>query len=62
MAGQVLAQTHPGQDAIALSACIIAAQFVMVGVAWCVGQASARGVGRKPIFLVALAVLGRRRT
>jgi MFS family permease len=57
MAGQVLAQTHPGEDAIALSACIIAAQFVMVGVAWCVGRASARGVGRKPIFLVALAVL-----
>src|SRR3984885_759751 len=57
MAGQVLAQTHPGSDTIALSACIIAAQFVMVGVAWCVGQASARGIGRKPIFLVALAVL-----
>ena len=57
MAGQVLAQTHPGQDTIALSACIIAAQFVMVGVAWCVGQASARGIGRKPIFLLALAVL-----
>jgi MFS family permease len=57
MAGQVLAQTHPGQDTIALSACIIAAQFVMVGVAWCVGRASARGVGRKPIFLLALAVL-----
>jgi predicted MFS family arabinose efflux permease len=57
MAGQVLAQTHPGEDTIALSACIIAAQFVMVGVAWCVGQASARGFGRKPIFLVALAVL-----
>jgi MFS family permease len=57
MAGQVLAQTQPGEDTIDLSACIIAAQFVMVGVAWCVGQASARGVGRKPIFLVALAVL-----
>jgi MFS family permease len=57
MAGQVLALTHPGEDTIALSACIIAAQFVMVGVAWCVGQASARGFGRKPIFLVALAVL-----
>jgi MFS family permease len=57
MAGQVLAQTHPGSDTIALSACIIAAQFVMVGVAWCVGHASARGVGRKPIFLLALAVL-----
>jgi predicted MFS family arabinose efflux permease len=57
MAGQVLAQTHPGADTIALSACIIAAQAVMVGVAWAVGRASARGIGRKPIFLVALAVL-----
>jgi MFS family permease len=57
MAGQVLAQTHPGEDAIALSACIIAAQLVMVGIAWAVGRASARGVGRKTIFLVALAVL-----
>jgi predicted MFS family arabinose efflux permease len=57
MAGQVLAQTHPGLDTIALSACIIAAQFIMVGVAWCVGQASAKGIGRKPIFLTALAVL-----
>jgi predicted MFS family arabinose efflux permease len=57
MAGQVLAQKHPGTDAIALSACIIAAQLVMVGVAWAVGRASARGIGRKTIFLVALAVL-----
>lgn len=57
LAGQVLAQTHPGTDAIALSACIIAAQFVMVGVAWAVGQAMERGIGRKAIFLVALAVL-----
>ncbi len=57
MAGQVLAQTHPGSDTAALSACIIAAQFVMVGVAWAVGRASARGVGRKPIFLIAMAVL-----
>ncbi len=57
MAGQVLAQKHPGEDTIALSACIIAAQLVIVGVAWCVGRASARGIGRKPIFLVALAVL-----
>ncbi len=57
LAGQVLAQSHPGKDAIALSACIVAAQLVMVGVAWAVGRATARGVGRKPIFLVALAVL-----
>jgi predicted MFS family arabinose efflux permease len=57
MAGQVLAISHPGTDTIALSACIIAAQLVMVGVAWAVGRASARGTGRKTIFLVALAIL-----
>ena len=57
MAGQVLAQTHPGSDAITLSACIIAAQFVMVGVAWGVGKAAAAGYGRKTIFLIALGVL-----
>jgi predicted MFS family arabinose efflux permease len=57
MAGQVLAQTHPGSDTVALSACIIAAQLIMVGVAWTVGKAMAAGVGRKPIFLIALATL-----
>jgi MFS family permease len=57
LAGRVLALAHPGTDALALSACIIAAQLVMVGVAWAVGRAMARGVGRKTIFLVALAVL-----
>lgn len=57
MAGQVLAQTHPGSDTIALSACIIAAQLVMVGIAWGVGKAIGIGYGRKAIFLVALAVL-----
>lgn len=56
-AGQVLAKTHPGSDTIALSACIIAAQLVMVGVAWGVGRAMQAGIGRKPIFMVALAVL-----
>jgi MFS family permease len=57
MAGQVLARKHPGADAVALSACIIAAQAVMVGVAFVVGKAMARGYGRKTIFLVAYAVL-----
>jgi MFS family permease len=57
MAGQVLAQTHPGSDTIALSACIIAAQLVMVAIAWAVGKAMDAGYGRKTIFLVALAVL-----
>jgi predicted MFS family arabinose efflux permease len=57
MAGQVLALKHPGQDTIALSACIIAAQFVMMGIAWGVGRAMTKGYGRKTIFLVAFAVL-----
>jgi MFS family permease len=57
MAGQVLALTHPGADAATLSACIIVAQLVMVGVAWTVGRAVNSGFGRKSIFLVALAVL-----
>jgi predicted MFS family arabinose efflux permease len=57
MAGQVLAKTHPGADISALSVCIIAAQLVMVGVAAAVGRALRRGVGRKTICLVALAIL-----
>jgi MFS family permease len=57
MAGQELAQRHPGSAVIAQSACIVAAQAVMVGVAWVGGRAMARGVGRKPIFLVAMCVL-----
>ena len=57
MAGQVLAKEHPGSDAVTLSACIIAAQLVMVGAAWSVGKAIGAGFGRKSIFLVALSVL-----
>lgn len=57
LAGQVIAKVHPGMDVIALSACIIAAQLVMVAVAATVGHAMHKGVGRKKIFLVALAVL-----
>lgn len=57
LAGQVVAKAHPGEDAIALSACIVVAQIVMVGVAWAVGRAMAAGFGRKTIFLVAFAVL-----
>ena len=57
MAGQLLARAHPHQATIALSACIIVAQAVMIGVAWAVGRAMAHGVGRKPVFLVAYALL-----
>ncbi|HTW28029.1 MAG TPA: MFS transporter [Acetobacteraceae bacterium] len=56
-AGQVLAHVHPGSDALALSACIICAQLVMVGISWLVGRAMAAGYGRKSIFLVAYALL-----
>lgn len=45
MAGQVLAKAHPGADISALSACIIAAQLVMVGIAAAVGWALRRGIG-----------------
>ena len=57
MAGQVLVRTHPGADISALSACIISAQLVMVGVAAVVGWALRRGIGKKTIFLVAFAIL-----
>ncbi|TXC80891.1 MFS transporter [Paraburkholderia azotifigens] len=57
LAGQLIAQTHPGMDVIALSACVIAAQLVMMAVAAVVGRAMKAGVGRKTIFLVALAIL-----
>jgi MFS family permease len=57
MAGQVLAETHPGTDTAALSACIVVAQLTMVAVAWTVGKCLNLGIGRKRIFLVALAVL-----
>jgi MFS family permease len=57
MAGQVLARTHPGSATSALSACIIVAQLVMMGIALAVGRALQTGYGRKPIFLFMLAVL-----
>ncbi len=57
MAGQVLAKAHPESAALAMSACIIAAQAVMIGIAWAVGRAMHAGWGRKAIFLAAFAVL-----
>ena len=57
MAGQVLAKAHPESAALAMSACIIAAQAVMIGIAWAVGRAMHAGWGSKAIFLTAFAVL-----
>ncbi|WP_336760970.1 MFS transporter [Asaia sp. VD9] len=56
-AGQVMAKSHPGSETVTLSACVIVAQFVMMLVAWAVGRAMAGGIGRKPIFLLAYAIL-----
>jgi MFS family permease len=57
LAGQMIAQRHPGMDVMALGACIIAAQLVMIVVAALAGRAMRRGVGRKKIFLLGLAIL-----
>jgi MFS family permease len=57
LAGQMLAKGAPGQDVVALGACMVAAQLVMVVVAAGVGRAVKAGVGRKKIFMVALVVL-----
>jgi predicted MFS family arabinose efflux permease len=57
LAGQRIARSAPGMDVIGLGACMIAAQLVMVAVAAGVGRAVCAGVGRRKIFLVALAVL-----
>ncbi|CAB3803782.1 putative MFS-type transporter [Paraburkholderia caffeinitolerans] len=57
LAGQMIAKAAPGQDIVGLGACMIAAQLVMVAVAASVGRAVRAGVGRRKIFLVALAVL-----
>jgi MFS family permease len=57
MAAQVIARTDPAMDVVALSACVIVAQVVMMGVAIGVGRALDVGYGRKPIFLLMLAVL-----
>jgi MFS-type transporter involved in bile tolerance (Atg22 family) len=57
MAGQVLAKTHGGTDIGAIGACIIAAQLVMAGAAASVGRAFGCGIGRRPIFMVALIIL-----
>ena len=57
LAGQVIASAHAGMDVIALGACVIVAQLVMVVVASLVGRAMKAGIGRKKIFLVALVIL-----
>ncbi|HZZ03346.1 MFS transporter [Paraburkholderia sp.] len=56
MVGQKLALAHAGRETALMSACIIAAQAVMLPMALLVG-AKADTWGRKPIFLAAFAIL-----
>jgi MFS family permease len=56
LVGQKLALAHKGAETAVMSACIIAAQLVMLPTALLVG-AKADAWGRKPIFLAAFAVL-----
>ena len=56
LVGQKLAQAHPVWATAMMSACIIAAQFIMLPVALAVGRTADR-IGRKPILLVGFVVL-----
>ncbi len=56
LVGQELARTHKDHEASFMSACIIAAQLVMVPVAL-LSSRLAVSWGRKPVFLVGFAIL-----
>jgi MFS family permease len=56
LVGQKLALANKGAETALMSACIVAAQLVMLPMALLVG-AKADAWGRKPIFLVAFAIL-----
>ncbi len=56
LVGQTLARAHPAWATSMLSACIIAAQLIMLPVALAVGRTADR-LGRKPILLAGFAVL-----
>lgn len=56
LVGQLLATKNPSIDSLFMSACIILAQIVMIAVAYSMGFLM-NDLGRKPLFLFALAVL-----
>lgn len=56
LVGQKLAAAHPQEATAMMSACIIAAQAVMLPIALLVGR-TADSWGRKPLFLAGFAVL-----
>ncbi|NOG70027.1 MFS transporter [Roseicella sp. DB1501] len=59
LVGQKLAQQDLNRGTALMSACIVAAQIVMVPMAWLVG-ARADAWGRKPLFLAGFVVLAAR--
>ncbi len=56
LVGQKLAHAHPAWATAMMSSCIVAAQLIMLPVAFAVGRTADR-VGRKPILLLGFAVL-----
>lgn len=56
LVGQKLALAHPGMETAVMSACVIAAQTVMIAMALLVG-AKADVWGRKPLFFAGFAIL-----
>jgi MFS family permease len=56
LVGQKLATQHPSYATAMMSACIIAAQAIMLPIAILVGRTANR-LGRKPIFLIGFAIL-----
>ena len=56
LVGQKLATAHPKEATAMMSACIVAAQLVMLPIALLVGHTADRW-GRKPLFLAGFAIL-----
>jgi MFS family permease len=59
LVGELLSKGKDGKSSLYLSACIIAAQFVMIPVAFLTGKL-ADPWGRKPLFLIGFGVLALR--
>jgi MFS family permease len=59
LVGELLSKGHDGKSSMYMSACIIAAQFVMIPVAFLTGKL-ADPWGRKPLFLIGFGVLALR--
>ncbi len=59
LVGELLSKGKDGKSSLYMSACIIAAQFVMIPVAFLTGTLADR-LGRKPLFLAGFGVLALR--